>query len=34
VFCTQTGGFIDRSNLRRHFERLGKLGAWVTTSPA
>jgi len=25
VFCTQTGGFIDRANLHRHFERLGKL---------
>jgi integrase len=24
VFCTRSGGFIDRSNLRRHFERLGK----------
>jgi len=26
VFCTQTGGSIDRSNLRRHFERLVPLG--------
>jgi len=24
VFCTQTGGFIDRANLRRQFERLGR----------
>jgi len=24
VFCTQTGGFIDPANLRRHFERLGR----------
>jgi len=24
VFCTQTGGFIDRANLRRHFELLGR----------
>jgi len=23
VFCTKTGGFIDRANLRHHFERLG-----------
>jgi integrase len=23
VFCTKTGGFVDRANLRRHFERLG-----------
>jgi integrase len=24
VFCTRSGGFIDRGNLRRQFERLGK----------
>jgi len=23
VFCTKTDGFIDRANLRHHFERLG-----------
>jgi integrase len=23
VICTQTGGFIDRANLRHHFEHLG-----------
>jgi len=24
VFCTQTGGFIDRVDIRRHLERLGR----------